>query len=99
MTGVLTSLLVAVAGFTAWSVQRRTAAATAAERVEGEALRRLLYVGSLALVLLAVAVVVTSLATTRADQGQKVAVLGLFAFLVYVIVAVLVSGRARRRGP
>ena len=102
MYGPLSLLLVATAFFAAAVVWRRARAAgpRAAAPEPGafdlEQVRGFVFVGSGALVLLGVAVLVVGL-VGRPGPAEAMGVLGLVAYLVYLGVAVLLIARTARR--
>ncbi|MGI3783694.1 MAG: hypothetical protein ACRYG2_23255 [Janthinobacterium lividum] len=101
MYGPLALLVVATAVFAAgvvwWRVRRR-GDATRPGDVDLEQVQGFVFVGSGALVVLGVAVLVVGV-TGRPGPAEAMGVLGLLAYLVYLAVAVLLIRRTARRGP
>jgi len=97
--GPLALLVVATAVFAAglvwWRVHRRGGPPEPAG-VDLEQVQGFVYVGSGACVVLGVAVLVLGLAG-RDGPAEATAVLGLIAYLVYLLVAVLLVRRTARR--
>ena len=100
MYGPLALLVVAVALFAAGVVRRRVRAADDAAPAPGgldlDQLQGFVYVGSGTLVLLGAAVLVLGLAG-RGGQAEAMGVLGLIAYLLYVLIAVALIRRTARR--
>ena len=101
MYGPLALLVVATAlfaaGVVAWRVRRGDGSA-APSTVDLEQVQGFVFVGSGALVVLGVAVLVLGL-VGRAGPAEAMGVLGLVAYLVYLAVAVLLIRRTARRTP
>ncbi len=99
MYGPLALLVVATAVFAGgvvwWRVHRR-AGPTEPGGVDLEQLQGFVFVGSGALVLLGVAVLVVGLAG-RGGPAEAMGVLGLIAYLVYLVAAVALIRRTARR--
>jgi hypothetical protein len=101
--GPLSLLLVATAVFPAAVVRRRLRGAARHAYAQGpgaadpEQVQGFVYVGSGALVLLGVAVLVLGL-VGRPGPAEAMGVLGLVAYLVYLGVAVVLITRTARRG-
>jgi len=101
--GPLSLLLVATALFPAGVVGRRVRAAGPGAPAAGpgafdlEQVQGFVFIGSGALVLLGVAVLVLGL-TGRPGPAEAMGVLGLVAYLVYLGVAVVLIARTARRG-
>lgn len=103
MYGPLALLVVATAAFTAglvwWRVRRRGAPAEPSG-VDLEQVQGFVFVGSGAVVVLGVAVLVVGL-VGRPGPAEAMGVLGLLAYLVYLVAAVALirrtAGRAARR--
>ena len=100
MYGPLALLVVATALFSAgvvWRRTRRPAGPPEPGAVDLEQVQGFVLVGSGALALLGVAVLVVGL-VGRPGPAEAMAVLGLLAYLVYLAVAVLLIRRTARRG-
>lgn len=101
MYAPLALLVVATAVFSAglvrWRVRRR-APDPAPGGVDLEQVQGFVLVGSGALAVLGVAVVVLGVAG-RAGPAEAMGVLGLLAYLVYLVIAVLLIRRTAARGP
>lgn len=100
MYGPLALLVAATAVFAAgvvWWRSRCRDASPVPGGVDLEQVRGFIFVGSGALVLLGVAVLVLGL-VGRSGPTEAMGVLGLVAYLVYLLVAVLLIGRTARRG-
>ena len=99
MYGPLALLVVATAVFAAglvwWRVHRR-GGPPAPSGVDLEQVQGFVFVGSGALVVLGVAVLVVGL-VGRAGAAEAMAVLGLLAYLVYLAVALLLVRRTASR--
>lgn len=101
MYGPLALLVVATAGFAAglvwWRVHRRRGPSTPSG-VDLEQVQGFVFVGSGALVVLGVAVLVLGLAG-RPGPAEAMGVLGLIGYLVYLVVAMLLVRRTAARAP
>ncbi|GAB2589872.1 hypothetical protein [Microlunatus antarcticus] len=100
MYGPLALLVVATALFASglvwWRVRRR-AAEPLPGGVDLEQVQGFVFVGSGALAVLGVAVLVLGL-VGRGGPAEAMGVLGLIAYLVYLLVAVVLIRRTARRG-
>ena len=96
MYGPLALLVVATALFAAGVVWWRVRHTSAASSVDLEQVQGFVFVGSGALALLGVAVLVLGLAG-RAGPAEAMGVLGLVADLAYLVGAVLLIRRTARR--
>jgi hypothetical protein len=98
--GPLALLVVATAAFAAgvvWWRVRRAGATQVPGGVDLEQVQGFVFVGSGALALLGVAVLVVGL-LGRPGPAEAMGVLGLVAYLVYLTVAVALIRRTARRG-
>lgn len=86
MTGFLSFLLVALAGCSLLAVRRRGAGVS--EEAQGFA-----YVGAAALVLLAVAVLVVGQLSGVPGRSEGLGLLGVAAYVVYLLVAWVIVAR------
>lgn len=93
MYPVLALVLVAVAGFTLFVLVRTPGA----DRAAREQLKTFGYVGTAALGVVAVAVVIVGLAANRRGTAELLAMVGLFAFVGYLVLAYLVARLVQRR--
>ena len=98
MYGPLALLVVATALFAAGVVWRRVRrpGPSLPSSIDLDQVQGFVFVGSGTLVLLGVAVLVLGLAG-REGQAEAMGVLGLIAYLVYLLVAVLLIRRTTRR--
>ena len=101
MFGPQLLLVLALAAFTAAVARslpgrRRRPVPTSPGLVDPEAVRGLALIGAGTLGLLALAVLVVGV-LGRPDQAEGLAVIGLFAFMAYLPLTVLVSGWLSRR--
>jgi hypothetical protein len=92
----LAVILVAVAGFTVL-VAYRHRPSESGRRLDLEQLRGFVYVGAGALVLLAGAVIVLGLLNDGNGRAEGLAVLGFFAYAVYLAAAGLITYAMARR--
>jgi len=93
----LAVILLAFAGFTVVVVRmRRPARATddpkstispSSRRIDLEQLKGFVYVGAVALTLLAVAVILMGLFANRSGRAEGLAVLGFFGYAAYLVAA------------
>jgi hypothetical protein len=98
--GPLALLVVATALFAAgvvWWRARGRGSTTPPSGVDLEQVQGFVFVGSGALVVLGVAVLVLGL-VGRPGPAEAMGVLGLLAYLVYLVVALLLVRRTARRG-
>jgi hypothetical protein len=98
----LAVILLAFAGFTVLVVRLRRPVRAADEpldvrvhtdhgrRIDLEQLRGFVYVGAIALALLAVAVIVMGLFANRSGRAEGLAVLGFFGYVAYLLAAAVV---------
>ena len=96
MFWALAVILVAVAGFTV-VVARRHRPTAYGLALDLEQLRGFVYVGAVALVLLAVSVVVLGLVDDRSGSAEAVAIVGLFVYGVYLSAAGVITYATARR--
>lgn len=97
MYWALAVILLAFAGFTVLVLRRRKPSVVPDPRFDLDQLKGFVYVGAAVLVALAVAVVVVGLVAGANGIAEGLAVLGLFAYLLYLVAAFLVLFVAARR--
>ena len=102
MFWALAVILLAFAGFTVLVVRLRRPVRAAdkpldatvhtdhGRRIDLEQLRGFVYVGAIALALLAVAVIVMGLFANRSGRAEGLAVLGFFGYVAYLLAAAVV---------
>jgi cytochrome b561 len=78
----LSVIVLSLAGFSALAARLSRASSRTREQLRG-----FLYVGAIALVVLAVAVVVVGLAGDRTAGAEGLAVFGLFTYALYLLAA------------
>lgn len=96
MLGALTSLVLATAGFSVGVVAFGTRRARIGSALDREQIEGFVFVGAAALVLLAVAAAVLGWGVGRPGPAEALAVVGLMAYLLYLLVAVVVLHRTAR---
>ncbi|HEY5822479.1 MAG TPA: hypothetical protein VIT20_10915 [Propionibacteriaceae bacterium] len=97
MFWALALILLALAGFPLVVLRRRRPDQASPARVDLEQIKGFAYVGAAALVLLAGTVVGLGLAKQGSGIAEAVAVLGIFAYVIYLAAAAVVSYAARGR--
>ena len=91
----LTVLLVAVAIFATLVIRR--SAPSSSDRDDGNQIKGFGYVGAGALTVVVLAVVITGGLRPTTGLAEGVAILGFFAYLVYLLAAFLITYSPRRR--
>ena len=110
MFWALAVILIAFAAFTVIVVRLRRPARTSEDsngplhpanpqqRIDPEQLKGFIYVGAVALALLAVAVIVMGLLADRSGRAEGLAVLGFFGYAAYLGAAAVLLHIMSRRG-
>jgi hypothetical protein len=93
---VLAVILTALAACSVLSY-RLSGSRPAGETAAGQQLKGFLYVGAVALVALAVAVLVSGLLDDRTARAEGLAMFGLFTYPLYLLAALLLARRLSRR--
>lgn len=96
MLGALVLLVLATAGFSVGVMTWRTRRARIGSVLDREQIEGFVFVGAAALVLLAVAAAVLGWALGRPGPAEALAVVGLMAYLLYLLVAVVLLHRTAR---